>query len=174
LSILGVERLAVVWTRRLALLGGGLLVAVALTTAADALLRYFLGRPLPGTFEATELVLAIIIFFGLPYTSLTDGHVAVDFVTSRLGPRTQHLIIAVNAAVCAILLGFIALQMASLAAEYLAMRRTTITMRFPVFPFAVPVTAAAGLAALAFGVQAVGAGVRALRPHLPPLPPPRP
>src|SRR5918999_1291523 len=126
------------WTRRLAMLGGWLLT-VAMVTAIDALLRHFLGGPLQGTFEATELVLAAIIFFGLPYTSLTDGHVSVDFLTGRLGQRAQHAIIAVNAVICAALFAVITLQMTALAAEFLATQRTTITMRIPVFPCMVPV-----------------------------------
>ena len=141
-------------------------------TAIDALLRDFAGRPLPGTFEATELVLAAIIFLGLPYTSLTDGHVSVDFLTGRLGQPTQYAIIAGNALICAGLFGVIALQRMALAAEFLATQRTTITMRIPVFPCIVPVTVTAGLAALSFVVQAVGAALRAWRTGLPPLPMP--
>jgi TRAP-type transport system small permease protein len=171
-SFLTIERVATHWTRHLALFGGWLLLAVAIVTASDALLRDFLGRPLPGTFEATELVLAAIIFFGLPYTSLTDGHVSVDFLTGRLGQRAQHAIIAVNALICAGLFGVITLQMTALAAEFLATQRTTITMRIPIFPCIVPVTVTAGLAALAFVVQAIGAARRAWRSSLPPLPTP--
>jgi TRAP-type C4-dicarboxylate transport system permease small subunit len=171
-SFLALERLATHWTRRLAMLGGWLLLAVAIVTASDALLRDFLGRPLPGTFEVTELVLAATIFFGLPYTSLTDGHVSVAFLTGRLGQRPQHAIIAVNALICAGLFGVISLQMAALAAEFLATQRTTITMRLPIFPCLVPVTIAAALAALAFVVQAIGAVLRVWRIDLPPLPTP--
>jgi TRAP-type transport system small permease protein len=173
-SFLDLERLATHGTRYLALGGGWLLLAVAFGTAIDALMRDFLGRPLPGTFEVTELVLAAIIFFGLPYTGLIDGHVSVDFLTSRLGQRTQYVLIAVNAAICAVLLGVITFQMTTLAAEFLATKRTTITMRMPIFPCILPVTVMAGLAALGFVVQAVGAALRALRTGLPPLPtPPR-
>jgi TRAP-type C4-dicarboxylate transport system permease small subunit len=169
---LEIERIATKWTRRLALLGGWLLLAVAVVTAGDALLRDFLGRPLPGTFEATELVLAAIIFFGLPYTSLTDGHVSVDFLTGHLGQRTQYAIIAINAVICAVLFGVITLQMATLAAEFLATQRTTITMRIPIFPCIVPVTVTAGLATLGFVAQALGAALRTWRPDLPSLPTP--
>jgi TRAP-type C4-dicarboxylate transport system permease small subunit len=159
MSFLAIERLATHWMRHLALFGGWLLLAVAIVTTSDALLRDFLGRPLPGTFEATELVLAVVIFFGLPYTSLTDGHVSVDFLTSRLGQRAQ-------------LLGVITRQMAALAAEFLATQRTTITMRIPIFPSMILVTVTAGLAALGFIIQAFGAVLRAFRPGLPPLPTP--
>jgi TRAP-type mannitol/chloroaromatic compound transport system permease small subunit len=167
-SVSRVESVVAVWTRRLLLLGGWLLLAVALVTVADALLRSVAGRPIQGTFEGSELVLAAIIFFGLPYTSLTDGHVSVDFLTSRLGIRTQHAINAGNAVICAMLLGLISVQMGFLAGEYLAIGRTTITMRIPVFPCLALVTAAAGLAALGCVMQAVGAGRHALRAQMPP------
>jgi TRAP-type C4-dicarboxylate transport system permease small subunit len=164
--IVALERAAVRWTRRLALLGGWVLIAVAIATVVDALLRYLAGRPIPGTFEATELFLAAIIFFGLPYTGLIDGHVVVDVLTSRLGLRGQHLALALTALVTAGLLGVITWQMASLAREYAATDRTTITARIPVVPFIVTVTAAAGLATLASLVRALGAAARVVRPEL--------
>jgi TRAP-type C4-dicarboxylate transport system permease small subunit len=170
-GLLWLERAAVCWTRRLALLGGWLLLAVAFLTVADALLRSFLARPIQGTFEATELVLAAIIFFALPYTGLTDGHVTVDLVTGRLPTRMQHVIVAINALVAAALLGLVTREMAALAAECLGTGRTTITARIPVFPFILPVTAAAGLAALAALVQAAGALARAVTPPRGPAPP---
>lgn len=167
-ALLGLERAALVWTRRLAFVGGWILLGVASLTVADALLRKFLSRPIQGAFEASELFLAAIVFFALPYTGLTDGHVSVDFLTSRLRPRVQSAIIAANALVCAALLGFIAYQMGSLATEYGGTGRTTITARIPIFPFLVPVTGAAWLATLGFVVQALSALLRTIRPQLPP------
>jgi TRAP-type transport system small permease protein len=164
------ERAAVLWTRRLALLGGWLLLLTAFATVVDALLRYFLSRPLPGTFEATELVLAAIVFFGLPYVCATDGNVSVDALTQRLRPRLQQVLIALNALLSAALLALITYQMTHLVNEYWATSRTTISYRIPILPFLVPVTAAAGLAALGFVVQALGALARAGRPDLPPAP----
>jgi TRAP-type C4-dicarboxylate transport system permease small subunit len=172
-TLLGFEAEAVRWTRRLALLGGWLLVAVALTTVIDAVLRYAFSRPIPGVFELTELVLAAIIFFGLPYTGILDGHVAVDLVASRLGARARHALVALTALVVAGLLGAITWEMAGLAGEALRTGRTTITARIPQFPFMVPVTVASGLAALASLAHAVGAAARAARPDLGPMPAPR-
>jgi TRAP-type C4-dicarboxylate transport system permease small subunit len=164
------EQIAVAWSRRLALLGGLLLVAVAGGTVIDALLRYAVARPIPGAFEATELALAVVIFFALPYTNLTDGHVSVDFVTQRLGPRGQYAVIAVNALVTAALLALVTAQMIGLADEFFRTSRTTITARIPVFPFLAVVTVAASLSVVAFLVQALGAARRAVSPDLPPLP----
>jgi TRAP-type C4-dicarboxylate transport system permease small subunit len=168
--IVRLERAAVLWTRRLALLGGCLLLLTAFATVVDALFRYFLSRPLPGTFEATELLLAAIVFFGLPYVCTTDGNVSVDALTRRLRPALQQVLIALNALLSAALLALIAYQMTHLANEYWATARTTLSYRIPILPFLLPVTAAAALAALGFVVQALGALARAARPDLPPAP----
>ena len=147
-------------TRRLALFAGWLLLGLSFATVLDALLRYLWGRPIHGAFEATELLLAGIIFLGLPHANITDGHVSVDLLTQRFSPRAQHALIAANAVLSAALLALITIEMA----------RTTITARIPIFPFIVPVTAAGGLAVLSFLAQAAGALARTLRGGLPPLP----
>jgi TRAP-type transport system small permease protein len=166
-GFLAFEGAALRWTRRLALLAGWVLVGVALVTVADALLRKLFARPIQGTFEATELLLAAIIFFAMPYTGILDGHVSVDLLTGRLSRRSQHMVLGVNALISAALLGVIAWRMGLLATEYAHTARTTITMRIPVMPFIVPVAAAAWLAALGFLVQAAGALARMARPELP-------
>lgn len=166
-AFLRLERGALVWTRRLALAAGWMLLGVASVTVADALLRKFFSRPIQGTFEATQLMLAAIVFFALPYTGLTDGHVSVELLTRRLPRRAQSAVIALNCLVCAALLAFIADQMGLLGAEYARTARTTLTTRIPVFPFVAAVTGAAWLAMAGFVVQAAGAGLRAIRPELP-------
>lgn len=168
--MLALERLTVRWARGLAVVAGGLLLAVALATVGDALLRYGLSRPLSGVFELTELILAAIIFFGLPYTGVLDGHVAVDVLRARFGRRVQHGFVAVGALAVTILLGAITYEMAVRTAEVLRTHRTTITARIPEGPFMVPVTLASGLATVAAAVQALGAAARVVRPDLPPPP----
>jgi TRAP-type C4-dicarboxylate transport system permease small subunit len=165
LTFRDLERAAARWARRLALLAGFLLVAVALVTVADALLRSLAGRPIQGTFEATELLLAVIVFVGLPYLGLTDGHVTVDLLTGRLGPRLQSLVMGLGSLLSAALLALIAVQLARLAGDYGRIGQTTITMRIPVTPFLIPVVFAAALAALASALHAAGAVARALRPR---------
>ena len=164
-TVLRVERAATAVARWLALAAGFALLGLSIVTVADALLRKFLSRPIQGTFEASELVMAAVVFFGMPYTGLTDGHVAVDMLANRLPPRGRHVVLALTAAVCALVLALIAWEMGLLAAEYARTARTTITARIPVLPFIAPVTAAAWLAALAFLIQALAGLVRAAGPQ---------
>ncbi len=63
-----------------------MLVPLMLLTFADVALRSFANKPIPGTFELSQYLLAIFILLGAAYTQQVKGHVGVDFVTSRLSP----------------------------------------------------------------------------------------
>ena len=95
------ERLVTGW----ALLGGGVLavvVAVNVWTVAASVL----GSAFPGTFELTEIGVAIAAFMFLPYCQLTGQNVTADIFTARSGPRLKALLTALGSAVA---LGFAAL-----------------------------------------------------------------
>jgi hypothetical protein len=47
-------------------------------------MRYFYGRPFRGGYEMTELIMATIVAFGLPYAAISGGHVSVDILSRWL------------------------------------------------------------------------------------------
>ncbi len=49
-------------------------------TCADVVGRYFLGMPISGAFEMTEMLLASLIFAGLPLVTLRNDHITVDLL----------------------------------------------------------------------------------------------
>lgn len=66
-----------------------------LLTCVDVFGRYFLNRPLFGGFELTEMLLATLIFAGLPLVTLRNEHVTVDLfdaVTPEWLFRIQHVV----------------------------------------------------------------------------------
>jgi len=72
-------------------------------TCVDVVGRYFLNRPVPGGFELTEILLAALIFAGLPLVSLRDEHVTVDLfdpVTPDWLFRIQHVVACAVGVVC--------------------------------------------------------------------------
>jgi TRAP-type C4-dicarboxylate transport system permease small subunit len=74
-----------------------------LLTCVDVIGRYFLNKPLWGGFELTEMLLAALIFAGLPLVTLRDDHVTVDLfdpiVPERLF-RLQHVVACAIGCVC--------------------------------------------------------------------------
>ena len=73
-----------------------LILAMMLLTAADVALRYVLNAPILGAFELTELMLAALIFCGLPLATERDEHVDVDLVHAVMPPvlaRTNVVVV---------------------------------------------------------------------------------
>jgi len=56
------------------------LAAMMLVTVADVALRAAFNRPIRGTFEIIELLLACTFFLALPAAFLRDEHIVVDLV----------------------------------------------------------------------------------------------
>jgi TRAP-type C4-dicarboxylate transport system permease small subunit len=73
-------------------IGAGVLTAMMLLTASDVTLRYVFNRPIVGSFDLTEYMMAIMVAFSLAYCALLKGHVSVDIIVSRLPSRAQAVI----------------------------------------------------------------------------------
>src|SRR5581483_4855877 len=78
----------------------GVIAAVVLfvlmvLTCADVIGRYFFSSPVFGAFEITEMLLASLIFLGLPLVTLRNEHVTVDVldpITTDRMFRMEHII----------------------------------------------------------------------------------
>jgi TRAP-type C4-dicarboxylate transport system permease small subunit len=68
-----------------------MIIPLMLLTFADVMLRSFFNKPIPGTFEISQYILAVFILLGAAYTQQVKGHVGVDFVTSRLSPSLRAI-----------------------------------------------------------------------------------
>ena len=70
------------------------LFAMMMLTCVDVIGRYFFSRPIFGGFELTEMMLAAMIFLGLPLVTLRTEHITVDVLDSVTPDwlfRLQHI-----------------------------------------------------------------------------------
>lgn len=114
------------------ILGMSLLIPLMLLTTSDVIGRGFFRKPIPGTFELSEYVLAVFILLGAAYTQQVKGHVGVDFITSRLSPRLS--------AVCETITTFLSLFIIAIVVwqgflEGLRERTVSDMLRIPQSPF---------------------------------------
>jgi TRAP-type C4-dicarboxylate transport system permease small subunit len=127
------------WEERLdAALGvaaSAILFALMLITFADVVSRYLFNWPLRGAFEATELMLLVLIFAGLPLVSHADEHVTMDFIDRMLTPRATAALVRVVHALCAAVMFFLAWQVWIKATRIAGYGDTTDVLRVPVGPF---------------------------------------
>jgi TRAP-type C4-dicarboxylate transport system permease small subunit len=65
---------------------------VAADIFVSVLLRYFFSMSIPDSYNFGQLLLGILIFWGIAATSYRGGHITVDLVWANAGPRGQRAI----------------------------------------------------------------------------------
>ena len=117
--------------------GVGILALMMFFTVTDVCLRYFFNRPLAGSFELTEFMMAIVVAFGLAYTALQDGHIKIDLVTSRLPKRTQAVMSSLTNLVCVVVFSLTTWQSFAHARTLYLSGLTSEVLYIPVSPFVI-------------------------------------
>jgi TRAP-type C4-dicarboxylate transport system permease small subunit len=114
----------------LGLLAAALMFCLMLLTCVDVVGRYFFNKPVTGGFELTEMLLASLIFAGLPLVTLRSEHVMVDLldpVTPDWLFRIQHVLATLLGAACT---GYLAWRLGLRAEELAARGETTSQLGF--------------------------------------------
>jgi TRAP-type C4-dicarboxylate transport system permease small subunit len=106
------------------------LFALMVLTCTDVIGRYFLSQPVYGAFEITEMLLAALIFAGLPLVTLRHEHVTVDVldpVTPDWLYRIQHVVACLLGALST---GYLAWRLWLRAMSLDAAGETTAQLKF--------------------------------------------
>ena len=154
-----IERLLERLLRALAYGGGAVLFGLMLLVIYEVLMRYFFGRPFRGGYEMTELAMALIVAFGLPYTAITNGHVSIDLFGRWLDRPAMRWLNALVHLTGAALLALVAWRGTLYALGSYRWGDLSNMMRIPKYPFQLAIAASAALFALVLLLE----GVKALR-----------
>jgi len=73
-------------------IGAGVIALMMMLTVADIIGRRFLSKPVSGTYELSEFLLVIVVFFSIAHCEFLKGHITVDLAVSRLQPKTQDIV----------------------------------------------------------------------------------
>jgi len=111
------------------------LFMLMLLTCADVALRYLFNKPILGSFELTEFMMAIIIGLALAYCALMKGHVRVDLVVSSLPARGQTIMNSIANFAFLGLFVLITWRIIPRALQMMEAGQLTAILRIPVFPF---------------------------------------
>lgn len=120
----------------LGLASAGVLFCMMLVTAVDVAGRYLFNKPFPGGFEVTEILLAALIYCGLPLVSMRREHIVIDTFDPWFGRRLKRGLDMAAEVICALALsgvGFLIFRRAMRVAEY---GDTTNVLKLPLAPVA--------------------------------------
>jgi TRAP-type C4-dicarboxylate transport system permease small subunit len=136
-----------------ALLGGAVLLGIALMSTWSALSAFAFSKPLQGDFELVEMFVAVAVFMFLPYCQLTDANVTADIFTARASTRTV-IRLRLLAAFIALAFGVLLLwRMYDGLLDYRQYVETTAILRIPIWYAYVPVLVSIALLLLACGLS---------------------
>lgn len=138
-----------------ALLGGAVLLGIVLLTAWSTATGFIFGKPLPGDFELTQILVAVAVFSFLPYCQLTDANVTADLFTAGAGPRTVaalRLLAALLALGISVLLTW---RTWAGMLDYRQFVETTAILKIPIWTAYVPALVSLVLLVLACGIMLV-------------------
>jgi TRAP-type transport system small permease protein len=108
---------------------------VAADVFITVLLRYFFSIAIPDAYDFGQLLLGILIFWGIAATSYRGTHITVDLVWANVAPRYQRWI---DVFATLVLLFVVTVQTYTLFDKVVSTRDAnllTFDLRLPVWPF---------------------------------------
>lgn len=121
--------------------------------SADVIGRYAFNRPITGTMEWSQMLMAGLVLLGLGYVQATQSHVRVDLIILRYPPPVKLIVELAILILTFVLLGFIAWQSTIIALADLKQHRLIETIYMPTFPFKLLVPFGASIACLECIIQ---------------------
>lgn len=81
----------------------GVTLFITFMVVIDVFLRYFFNKPLPASWEISEVIMPYIVFFALSRALVVGAHVKVTIITNLLSERKQRILEKVSLLICIIM-----------------------------------------------------------------------
>lgn len=108
------------------------LAGITVLTFLDGSGRYIFSKPITGTFEIVQVFMTLLGGFAILYTTITEGHVAVELIYEKMPRLLQKIVMVLSQ-----LVGIIGWAMISYGAYVAAWRfpkERTVLVHWPLLP----------------------------------------
>jgi TRAP-type C4-dicarboxylate transport system permease small subunit len=133
------ESLLHVFCRACAWIGVAILIACALLTVADVVLRRVSGEAIPGMVDVTQLMVMTGVFLCIPYVFQQRANVEVELVHERLPMLLQRSLSLLWSVVSAVFLVAIAWYVGIAASQVLEYGDRSPTVAIPMIGYWAPI-----------------------------------
>lgn len=124
------------------------LTGIMLVSVVDVVGRYLFKLPLPGSSEITEILMAVLIYAGMPIVSLRRAHICVDLLDPVVPARIVPIRNAAIGIIGAVVLAIIAWRLWVYADQIRQSRDVTEYLKLPQAPVAYFLSVLAAIAAV--------------------------
>jgi len=112
-----------------------ILTAMMLLTAVDVCLRYLFNRPITGSFELVEFMMALFIPFSVVFCASEKAHVKVDIILEYFSKGIRSFFIFIANLISFVLFVLITWQTIIYIIEEYDSKLTSAVLYIPVYPF---------------------------------------
>lgn len=147
---------------------GVLLLGMVALNVANAICRYALGVVLTGADELMVFAMIWMVMVGMIVATASRGHIALDFLVNRAGPRQRVMLSILHHAVMTGACAYAAFHCWSFVARVAALGQTSMALGLPMaIPHAALVVGFAGttIASALLLAADIAALARAMRPR---------
>ena len=136
-------------------IGAFILVVMMLLVVTDVSLRFLFNRPVEGSFELVEFMMAVIVSMAMAFCGMKKGHTTVEFLVARFSERTQAIIDACNSLISAVFFFLICWGSIGRAGVFKESESITTVLEIPLYPFLWVLAFCSGLLGIVFLLQSV-------------------
>jgi len=79
-------------SKMLSFLGGVILFTLVIITTIDVAGRYLFSKPFSATFELTQFMFCMVVFFGMPYFGILKRHIRINLLIDRFPSAVKNII----------------------------------------------------------------------------------
>jgi len=137
------------------------LAVMMFLTLADVIGRFF-NSPIVGTVEVTELIMGMMIYLGVGYTTIHRGHIRVDILITRFSTRVQATLDTVTFLIAFLFMALVSWRLFLQAASRIENNDMTQIWEIPIWPIAYVMAIASILMVTSLGLQLVLAARQAV------------
>lgn len=117
-----------------------LLLLLMFITVGDIVGRYMAGiipgfGPIPGTYELTELMLAVAVLTAIGHTQMQKGHISIDLVISKFPRRVRTVIDCITNFLSLVIFVLVTWQTIKYAHLLYISNDVSAILRLPMYPF---------------------------------------
>ena len=122
-------------THKWGFFGALVMIGLMLLTVGDVVLRYFFNAPILGSFELTEFILVVMVFFAIPWATVKKANVRVDLFVGRLPLRVRTIFDIVTCFMGLIVTALFAWYTVPQAIYIWRLYSVSDMLEIPVYPF---------------------------------------
>lgn len=104
-------------------------------TIIDLFLRNFTNSGILGSVEITEFLMVIVVFCSLAQCEADDGHIRVDLVMDRVGPKVKTGADIFTQTLCTVLFALMTASIFHHAVNMKSAGEVTMDLHLPIYPF---------------------------------------